>query len=57
MENRTIIKETVVIFVKANNFGLVQTMGGAFIRGSAFIRDNTVCAESGGNEKIKWWRW
>ena len=31
-----------VIFVKANNFGLVQTMGGAFIRGSAFIRDNTV---------------
>ncbi len=30
------------IFVKANNFGLVQTMGGAFIRGSAFIRDNKV---------------
>ncbi len=30
------MKETVVIFVKANNFGLVQTMRGAF------IRDNTV---------------
>ncbi len=31
-----------VIFVKSNIFGLGQTMGGAFITGSAFNKDNTV---------------
>ncbi len=31
-----------VIFVKSNSLGLGQTMGGAFIRGSVFIRENTV---------------